>query len=314
MEEPAVIRSIAIENLRGIRSGRLEGLAPLVVLVGVNGSGKSTLLDALLIGANARPHEAAARVLQRHALPAGRQWLLWRSGHAGAARIQVTTSAGETRTCTLRAPRPASERAEAGKSPATEPVQTPLAGISEVRLVEAVTRGSDPAWLRLWEQACEQGCSVQATGWMASLRTDLLDVRVVEQDGTPSLCLEYPDYVLPVSMAGDGVRKLFRLALELGTCASGGVALLEDPEVYLHPLCLRFTATMITRAVDRGVQVILGTQSLELIDALLGEWPEERLERMSLYQLALERGVLRASGIPGGDVAVLRKSIEEDLR
>ena len=43
--------SIEIENFRGIAKGKLEGLAPLSVLVGVNNSGKSTVLEALhLVG------------------------------------------------------------------------------------------------------------------------------------------------------------------------------------------------------------------------------------------------------------------------
>ena len=42
----AVIKSIEIENLRGIRQGKLEDLTPLVVLKGPNGCGKSREPDA----------------------------------------------------------------------------------------------------------------------------------------------------------------------------------------------------------------------------------------------------------------------------
>ena len=55
-----MITSVSIENLRGIREGRLDGLAPLTVLVGPNGSGKSTVLDALLIGGAGAPRRAPA--------------------------------------------------------------------------------------------------------------------------------------------------------------------------------------------------------------------------------------------------------------
>jgi predicted ATPase len=46
-----MIDAIEIENLRGIRHGRLDGLKPLTILTGPNASGKSTVLDALLIAA-----------------------------------------------------------------------------------------------------------------------------------------------------------------------------------------------------------------------------------------------------------------------
>jgi energy-coupling factor transporter ATP-binding protein EcfA2 len=42
-----MITSIEIQGLRGIREGRIEGLAPLTILVGPNGCGKSTVLEAL---------------------------------------------------------------------------------------------------------------------------------------------------------------------------------------------------------------------------------------------------------------------------
>jgi AAA15 family ATPase/GTPase len=45
-----MIEMVEIENLRGIVSGRLEGLSPLSILLGVNNSGKSTILEALYLG------------------------------------------------------------------------------------------------------------------------------------------------------------------------------------------------------------------------------------------------------------------------
>ena len=42
-----MITSIEIQGLRGIREGRIEGLAPLTILVGPNGCGKSTVLEAI---------------------------------------------------------------------------------------------------------------------------------------------------------------------------------------------------------------------------------------------------------------------------
>ena len=62
-EVATVIRSLEIQNLRGIHDGKLDELTPLVVLVGPNGSGKSTVLDALFIGANNDPKQAAKEVL-----------------------------------------------------------------------------------------------------------------------------------------------------------------------------------------------------------------------------------------------------------
>lgn len=48
---PNMLKSVEIERFRGIREGRVEGLAPVTIFVGPNGSGKSTLLEAIFCGA-----------------------------------------------------------------------------------------------------------------------------------------------------------------------------------------------------------------------------------------------------------------------
>jgi AAA15 family ATPase/GTPase len=53
-----VITSISVENFRGIKSGRIEGLTDINILIGANGAGKSTLLEAVyLASAWAEPED-----------------------------------------------------------------------------------------------------------------------------------------------------------------------------------------------------------------------------------------------------------------
>ncbi|HEY4116985.1 MAG TPA: AAA family ATPase [Byssovorax sp.] len=74
-----MIQSIEIQRLRGIREGKVEGLAPLTVLVGPSGAGKSTVLDALLILFSRSPGDAVGRVIRRRAeLTQGAPWLFHR--------------------------------------------------------------------------------------------------------------------------------------------------------------------------------------------------------------------------------------------
>ncbi len=83
-----MITSIEIENLRGIRAGRLNGLAPLTILTGPNGCGKSTVLDALLIATSPSPAEAVGQAIQRHpVVPSGASWLF--STSADNARLKI---------------------------------------------------------------------------------------------------------------------------------------------------------------------------------------------------------------------------------
>jgi hypothetical protein len=242
-----------------------------------------------------------------------RRWLLWRGGAYGPAQIQVVGSGGEMRTCSLRGPRRVIEGAAAASPQRTEPVLSTLAGVAEVRLVEAVSRGWDTPLHRLWEQASSECRDLEVESLVAPLLPGLKGFEVVEEDGAQHLQMVYADHELPVALAGDGARKLLRLALELGSMPEG-VLLLEEPEVHQHPQALRQTAKAIVAAEARGLQIVLTTQSLELLDALLACVSDAGLERLTLYRLVLEDGVLSATGMPGGDVAVLRKAIEEDLR
>jgi predicted ATPase len=90
--------------------------------------------------------------------------------------------------------------------------------------------------------------------------------------------------------------------------------LLEEPEVHQHPGAIRQTARAILAAVRRGIQVILTTHSLELIDALQGECLDADLARLSLYRLQLKDGILTHSRVAGPDIAFQRTTVEVDLR
>jgi ABC-type multidrug transport system ATPase subunit len=118
---------------------------------------------------------------------------------------------------------------------------------------------------------------------------------------------------VPVELAGDGTHALVCLALELAIPPQG-LALLEEPEVHLHPAGVQLSARAILEAVRRGVQVVLSTHSLELIDALIGQATPDDLARLAVYRTRLRDGRLLTSRFSGAEAADMRLQIEEDLR
>lgn len=124
----------------------------------------------------------------------------------------------------------------------------------------------------------------------------------------------FRDRSVPLAVAGDGVRGLIRLALELAA-HPGGLALVEEPEVHLHPRALRQTARALVAASKRGVQLVLATHSLELID-LLAEYAsaEQLLPQFSVQRLVLDAGTLQCRLIPGEQVSRVRQELELELR
>lgn len=119
---------------------------------------------------------------------------------------------------------------------------------------------------------------------------------------------------IPLSMAGDGIRGLARLALELAALPSG-LALLEEPEVHQHPGALKQSATTIVAGVKRGLQVVVATHSLELIDELLlAAKKSEMLDQLTVQNLRLAGGVLASTRFEGPESDEIRNVIGTELR
>lgn len=329
-----MIKSVTIKNLRGIREGELSELTPLVVLVGPNSSGKSTILDALLIGASPNPGESMGIAVSRRNVQRGARWLLWRSGELGATEVSVTTAGGAARTCKVSlhpseksilmaavATSVADSNVARNDHVTINPNNTlspgggvdPLPDVPEVRLIDPQGGRLSPSIHGLYSLAVQRGRRNEVTAMIAELVPGVTGIEILTDENDPVVHLVFPDHSVPAGLAGDGIQSLLRLSLELAT-QKGGVALLEEPEVHEHPGAIRQSARAIVTAVRRGVQVVLSTHSLELIDALLAELKDDELPLLSLYRLKLTDGVLAKSRLDGPSVLRSRGEIGDDLR
>ncbi len=344
-----MVTDIEVNNLRGIREGRISGLTNLSVLVGVNGSGKSTLLDAVLIGASASPVDAVTLVVQRRSGLADPGKWLFGHGTDDPPTASVTVEGGafgaarDIRLGALSSPEPPSVR---------RIMVTMLAGTSEgsprlgqgideqdlgyvsiegtavtphrqtipdggvlVRLVEPGDLAGGEPLSSVRTQARERGRHDAVRQLAAELIPGLVDITVEDAGNARAvLYLDFGDHILPEAVAGDGVRALLRACYELAAAPSG-IVLIEEPEVHLHPGAMRLAARAMHAAAARDVQVIISTHSIEIIDFLISEaGTKEALQRLSVHRVRLENGVMRHRTVPGQEAAFLRGDILEDLR
>ncbi len=333
-----MIHSVEVERFRGIREGKVDQLTPLVVLVGPNGCGKSTLLEALLIGGGAELGSSWRHVLERRdALFDQLRWVFWK-GEKGYRLVVMVAGEDKARSqCQLELLVDRTEhgldeyRVTAGRWVAgqeggaagdtfmivTDPRQMkwdPVrSGFSNAVLVDAARRQGEPLH-RLYSECTRQGRREEIKRVIAEIVPGVIDVEILTEQDQPVLYFVYSDRSVPAALAGDGVFALLRLILQFGANSEGTI-LLEEPEVHQHPAALRQSARAIWVAIRRGLQVVLTTHSLELIDALLAESNDQDLEKLSLYRLALsEDGLLASTRIEGSDVAFARTEIENDLR
>ncbi len=325
-----MIKSVQIENFRGIREGKLGDLTPLVVLVGPNGCGKSTVLDALLIGANRNSKQAATEVVKRHEHDKGdssKDWLFWRGPQTTEATMlvdffdqpYVATTMKSDEGFTLTSWRnnidlvPDLCSSSFRSLPETR-VQIPpreLQTLPEIDLVEHF-KGGLPLD-ELFSRAVKMGQRQQVKALLAEVVPGLVDLSILVENGKSVTFFEYADHAVPVSLSGDGIYHLVRLALNL-TSRDKAVMLVEEPEAHLHPAAICQSVRAILAAIRRDIQVILTTHSLEFIDFLLSEAAEDDLEKTSLYRLSLAEGLLKSRRMTGEEISFARTEIESDLR
>jgi predicted ATPase len=331
-----VIRSIEINGFRGIRKGNLSEMTPLVVLVGPNGAGKSTVLDAIMIAVSPTVSDAVSQTIQRRqGLKHGERWLFTNGGAFGPATLFVTANQGDTRSCGLSLLN-GSEQTQTvnikfvdardgtstrtttaiasgiGKSRATAG-NSLFNDVSDVRFIDSYLSTSKTPLHRLFTKAVELGLRKKVNDAVGSIIDGVRDIQILTEEDSPIVYLEFQDHALPVALAGDGIRLLLQMTLELVT-RDGGIVLMEEPEIHLHPGAIRQCAAAILAAVKRKTQIVLTTHSLELIDALLSASTDEDLNLMSLYSLKLEEGDLKHFRLAGPEVALSRTQIQDDLR
>jgi hypothetical protein len=300
------------------------------VLVGPNNAGKSTVLDALLIGAHPVPRDAIRQVVARRGLERGARWLFWRSGNRASAAAK--TSAGFQRKLTLeRQPDVGGTvirfeiEGTAGTSTdflrlddtnqlthGNDILHSQLDQVAAVHLVEP-HRGlvQEPLhWV--YTRALEQGRADEVNALLGGLLPGFRRVEILADRDTPVVYVTYKEGSVPAALQGDGVQAILHLSLELAA-APDGVVLLEEPETAQHPRALFQSARAIAAAVKRGVQVVLSTHSLELVDALRTHLGDD-LPMLTLHHLANQDGELSAVRYAGPEVALARDTIGEDLR
>lgn len=337
-----------MQDFRGVQKATIGGLTPLTVLIGPNSSGKSTILDALLIGTSLAPGDAVGRVVKRRNSAPTAQWIFYDRGSAASVAVDFTEEQTGVRRVTKLSWKDREHTRQASSAGQEEAlgaveviVQQPTRKLGdasavffagnryvakedfqektqlrraaqEVRLVDFRHALQDPQ--DALTDAKEQGRAGAAVELLREVVPGLQNLEILKLGSEFGVWMVFEDQAIPLVMAGDGVRILARLCLDLASRPQG-LVLLEEPEIHQHHRSLRMSAQAVVSAVRRGIQVVIATHSLDLIDELLGAAErEELLEKTSIQRLRLTGGILETTAFAGAEAKRIRSELEMDLR
>ena len=141
--------------------------------------------------------------------------------------------------------------------------------------------------------------------------TSIESLAVGERD-EPHVFEGSPRIGYPLAYAGDGFRRALLLAGAFAR-AKGGVAAIDEPEVFAHPGMFGAIASLMRLSVHDGTQVVFATHSLEFVATALRVFEEEP-EKVVVIGLRMEAGVLDPVVISGPDARRRVLELGHDVR
>jgi len=319
-----MITAIEIENFRGIAKGTVSGLKPLTALVGANNSGKSTILEALYVLA-CQGHPAAwlevIKVRGWFGLEAVRAITYRNNGHClvGEGRpenqrfmLQVQQTLNGMKVDLIKSPtgQLSSLLFEGEKVDPIPYLANPGAIFIDIGSIH-----QEQGLEGLYSKAIEPGIPAEEhlTALCAVLRPATKQLRIRTVDNRSLLYTMDNDGVCALHFAGDGMRRLFKVACYLAV-AKGRVVLIEEPECFQHPIAMDEFTKLIWAAVAQGTQVVFSTHSLELLSLVLAKEDGRDLSKACVVRTKLTDGQLITLNIDGPNASERMAEVGEDLR
>jgi AAA15 family ATPase/GTPase len=119
--------------------------------------------------------------------------------------------------------------------------------------------------------------------------------------------------VIDITKYGEGLQRVFEIALLLGYCKNGILCIDEIDSALHKSLLIKFTEFIQQVAKDFNVQVFLSTHSKECIDAFVeNEFPDDELTAFVLEEN--EENKLECNFLSGNKLKQLVETINIDIR
>jgi len=291
-----LLTSIEIENFRGIRQGKLEGLTDVNILIGRNNCGKTTVIEA--IHRSIAGQDKVDRLRQNIV----NYWTdVRRDGSPHDAAYQKCIPAKVTVRCTLTGYSKGSASeinrmllysmfSDNGDSLAKEQENSILIFRSQVMLFrppDALTHNIEQLlWTNILADRSDKEL-VKSLNEIFSVRAESFSMI------DSKLYILFEKQGIPLDSQGDGTRAAVRTLMMLAL-VKDSIFLLEEPECHQHPGSLeRFAIAVCKLAKANQVQLILSTHSNECVRAFM-KASNQVESNAAVFHLALTDGLQTA--------------------
>ncbi|RSN74956.1 MAG: hypothetical protein DSO07_09045 [Thermoproteota archaeon] len=306
-----MISSISISNFRGIKSGRIDGLTNINVLIGANGAGKSTVLEAIYLASAWAEYRDQVRNFTKFDVVARRRtqrgnWEISKSflwyGMNTDEDINISLNFKSNKIMEFKIPyqvRPLLEQrwiflrsndkyvTPEGYLLAETAVTLGMEGIynefrEEIGYLRGVTLVDSMIYSNI--ELIERNIWPKIYG----KRLDKNLISLIKEGYEPdadsityvpvspneyALMVGFSDKAVRIDDLGDGARVSLVIASVLST-VSNTAALIEDPEVHQHPAGLEKLLNFVLKVADsNNIQLFITTQSLDFLRTLLFIYP-----------------------------------------
>lgn len=146
------------------------------------------------------------------------------------------------------------------------------------------------------------------------LDTSIEKIDLINDEGENRFVVTTSQLSMPLDLTkyGEGLQRVFEIALFLGYCRNGILCIDEIDSALHKSLLIEFTNFIQIMAAEFNVQVFLSTHSKECIDAFVeNEYPDDEL---MAYALREEDGKIVCKFLEGNRLKQLVDSINIDIR
>ncbi|MBD2130558.1 AAA family ATPase [Microcoleus sp. ZQ-A2] len=187
----------------------------------------------------------------------------------------------------------------------------------ETSIVTPSSHRSETSQLRLLSKASFQNFKPDVINLLRQVDPGIIDIEILlAPDSISSRFNAYIHHkkfgLAPLSIFGDGVRRLLHIALKLAS-VQGGILLIDELEVTIHTEALQDSYKWLIRwCKELDVQLFATTHSLEAVDSLL-EVTESELD-LVLHRLEPKEDYTRVVRHDWNRLKLLREELGQEVR